>query len=206
MVATVKHMTLGEAPLPIYYSALRQAYSGSVYVFVRTAADPAAMLEVVRGTIRSLDPTLPVTDLQTMEDALGIAMLPVRLAAIVVSGFALAALALAAIGLYGVIAFWVSQSNHDIGVRMALGARAADVMKQLVRHGMALTMAGLGLGLLGGLALSTVMSVLLYDVSSVDSIAYVGAAGILAAVALLAIYLPSRRATKVDPVEALRQE
>jgi predicted permease len=206
LVATVKHMTLGEPPLPNFYRALRQDYSGSVYIHVRTDDDPAAMLATVRNEIRAMDPALPVADLQIMRDALGIAMLPVRLATMVVAGFATVALALAAIGLYGVIAFWVSRSKHEIGVRMALGARAVDVMTELMRRGLVLTAIGLGLGLVGGLALSTLMSAVLYDVSTLDTIAYFGAAILLTAVALLAIYLPSRKATKVDPVIALRQE
>jgi predicted permease len=206
VVATVKHLSLGEAPLPNFYRALRQDYSGSIFVFVRTTGDPAAMLETVRREIHAMDPALPVADLQTMHDALGIAMLPVRLAAIVVTGFATVALVLAAIGLYGIIAFWVSQSNHDIGVRMALGARAIDVTRQLLRHGMLLTAAGLALGLLAGFALSNVMSAVLYEVSTLDTVAYLAAAAVLAGVALLATYLPSRRATRVDPVIALRQE
>jgi ABC-type antimicrobial peptide transport system permease subunit len=145
-----------------------------------------------------------VSDLQTMHAAMGFALLPARLAAGVVSTFAFLALFLAAVGLYGVIAYSVSQSVRDIGIRMALGARAGDVLRLVIRGGMTLTVIGLAIGLGMGIALAQLMRGLLYEVSPADPLSYAAAIAVLAATALLAVYVPARRATKVDPMVALR--
>jgi ABC-type antimicrobial peptide transport system permease subunit len=161
---------------------------------------------MVRTEIRDLDPTLPVSDLKTMHAALGFALLPARMAAGVVTAFAFLALLLAAVGLYGVIAYSVSQGMRDIGIRMALGADSTDVLKLVVRQGVKLAFVGLLVGLVAGLGLTRFMAGLLYNVSATDPSAYGVAAIVLAGVALLASYLPAQRATAVDPVVALRDE
>jgi putative ABC transport system permease protein len=162
------------------------------------------MLETLRRRVQELDPTLPVSDLQTMGEALGIAFLPARLAATVVTGFAVLALTLAAIGLYGVIAYSVSQGTREIGIRMALGAEAADVLRLVVRQGMVLTAVGLALGVFGGYALARLMAMLLYGIRPTDVVAFLIASMILAGISLIATYMPARRATRVDPMIALR--
>jgi len=203
-VPTGKYISLGEDPKPYYYMSMNRFYSGSFFIHVRTAGDPAAMLETLRRQVQEIDVSLPVSDLQTMNEALGIAFLPARLAATVVTGFAVLALTLAAIGLYGVIAYSVSRGTHEIGIRMALGAEATDVLKLVVRQGMVLTTIGLALGVFGGYALARLMAMLLYGIRPTDVIAFLIASLILAGIALIATYLPARRATRVDPMVALR--
>ncbi len=199
-----KYFSLGEEPKSFLYLPLEQIYRASFHLHMRTAVDPGGFLETVRREVRSLDDKLPVSDLQTMNGAMGFALLPARLAAGVVSAFALLALFLAAVGLYGVIAYSVSQSSRDIGIRMALGARATDVLRLVIRGGMTLTALGLAIGLGIGIVLAQLMKGLLYGVSPADPISYAAAVGILATVALLAVYVPARRATTVDPMTALR--
>ena len=200
-----KYFSLGEDPKSFLYLPMEQIYRASFYLHVRTAVDPGGFLETVRKEVQGLDDKLPVSDLRTMHAAMGFALLPARLAAGVVSAFAFLALFLAAIGLYGVIAYSVSQSARDIGIRMALGARAGDVLRLVIRGGMTLTAIGLALGLGLGIALSQLMRGLLYGVSPADPLSYAAAIAVLAATALLAVYVPARRATKVDPMVALRQ-
>jgi ABC-type antimicrobial peptide transport system permease subunit len=197
---------LGEDPKPYMYLPATQHYRGSTIVHVRTAGDPSMMLESVRREIQQLDRTLPVSDLKTMHAALGFALLPARMGAGVVGVFAVLALLLAAIGLYGVIAYSVSQGARDIGIRMALGARSSDVLVMVIRKGIKLAAIGLGIGVVLGLALTRFMGSLLYDVSTMDPTAYVAGCLVLASVATLASFIPARRATKLDPVVVLREQ
>ena len=206
LIPTGKYFSLGESPKPFMYLPAGRYYRGTTVFHVRTAGDPGAMLEPIRREVQLLDATLPISDLKTMHGALGFALLPARLAAGVVAIFAILALLLAAVGLYGVIAYSVNQGARDIGIRMALGARSADVLSIIVRKGMTLTAAGLALGLLLGLAGTRVMGSLLYGVSPMDPTVFaIGCLG-LAGVALFASILPARRAAKLDPVVVLRNE
>lgn len=205
VVKNGKYFSLGEDPKAFLYFPLEQNHRASVFFHVRTTVDPEGFLQAVRKEVLSLDDKLPLTDLRTMNAALGFALLPARMAAGVVSVFALLALLLAAVGLYGVIAYSVSQSTRDIGIRMALGAQAGDVLKLVVRGGMILTSIGLAIGLGVGLILTRLMKGLLYGISPLDPLSYIAAIMILAVVALLAVFLPARRATRVDPLAALRE-
>ena len=204
VVKTGKYFSLGEAPKPYFYFALNQNYRGTTVLHVRTAGDPNMLLEPVRRVVRSLDLSLPVTDLTTMNAALGYAFAPARLGAGVVTSFALLALLLASVGLYGVIAYAVSESVREIGIRMALGGRPSDVLKLIVGQGMVLTSIGFAIGIPAAMALTRLMSGLLYGVSPTDPVAYVGAAAILGVSALVAASLPAWRATKIQPLVALR--
>jgi ABC-type antimicrobial peptide transport system permease subunit len=141
-----------------------------------------------------------------MHAALGFAFMPARMGAGVVAAFAVLALLLAAVGLYGVIAYSVSQGSRDIGIRMALGAHSTDVMGLVLRNGMKLAVIGLVLGLVLGFALTRLMGSLLYGTSTTDPVSYVVGCVVLAGVALLASFLPARRAMKLDPVVVLRDE
>jgi ABC-type antimicrobial peptide transport system permease subunit len=200
-----KYFTLGEDPKSYIYYPLEQNYRASFFLHVRTQADPAGFLETVRKVVRTLDDKLPLSDLQTMHAAMGFALLPARLAAGVVSAFAFLALFLAAIGLYGIISYTVSTGVRDIGIRMALGATTRDVLRLVLRGGMTLTLCGLGLGLAFGLALTQLMKGLLYGISPLDPLTYAAAVIALALIALLAAYLPARRAARIDPMVALRE-
>ena len=175
-------------------------------VIVRAEGDPAALVPAIRAQIAQLDPDQPVTKVRTLEQVIERASGPQRLAAQLLSAFALAALLLAALGIYGVVSYAVSRREREIGVRMALGAQAGDVLRMVLREGLRLTFAGVLCGILAALALARLLAGFLYGVSATDPATYLGVAGTLALVAVLASLLPARRATRVDPGISLRAE
>jgi len=205
VVKTGKYFSIGEAPRAFMYLPIRQNYTGNLVFHVRTMGDPGSLMEAVRKEVRFLDNTLPAAELKTMNSALGLALLPARLGAAVVSAFAFLALFLASVGLYGVIAHFVSQGTRDIGIRMAIGARPSQVLSLVLRQGMVTTLVGLGAGLLAALAASRLMSGFLYGISGTDPISYVAAVFVLAMVSSAAVLVPARRATRIDPAIALRE-
>jgi predicted permease len=160
----------------------------------------------IRDQARALDPGEPVYQVITMNGRLSDSFAPRRFQMALFGAFAALALAIAAVGMYGVVSYAVSRRTHEIGIRMALGATPRDALKMVVRQGMLLALIGVGLGLAGALALTRVMKSLLFNVSANDPATFVGVALLLVAVALIASYLPARRATKVDPLQALREE
>ncbi len=200
-----KYAGLNEDPRPYVARPLWQSQVGSTSVVVRTAGDLPSLIAAVRREIQQLDPYLPVAT-STLVEKLSLPLLPARMVASILGGFGLLALALAAIGIYGVMSYAVAQRTHEIGVRMALGAQKADVLKLVIGHGMALTLIGVGLGLAAALALTRLMRSLLFGVSATDPLTFAGIACVLTTVTLLACYLPARRATQVDPLVALRHE
>ena len=173
---------------------------------VRPTGDPGAVISQVRAEVKALDSNLPLTDVKTMEEHMRLPLAPAKLFAWLSSGFGVLALLLAAIGLYGVMAYIVSSRTHEIGIRMALGAQTSDVLKMVVKQGMMLALIGVAIGLMGAFAVTRVMASLLYGVSATDPLTFIGVAMLLMVVALLACYVPARRATKVDPGVALRYE
>jgi putative ABC transport system permease protein len=218
IVGLVKHVNHNGAGAPepvraqLYY-AFRQIpenvlddFMSGVFVMVRGAGDAAALAPAVRREVQQLDASQPVYAISTMEEVLAQSVSTQRLSAMLLGLFGGLAFLLAAVGLYGVMSYAVTQRRHEIGIRMALGARPRDVMRMVVGQGMLLTGVGIVLGLLGALALTRVMSSLLYGVSATDPATFVLVPLALALVALLANYLPARRAMKVDPVIALRYE
>ncbi len=190
-------------PRPMVYIPV---VDNSMSVVVRTAPGATVDVASIRAIVRRLDPALPLAGVTTMGRILEDSTDGERFSMTVLGGFAAVALLLAAIGLYGVLAYSVLQRTPEIGVRMALGAETRHVLALVLRQGLALTLVGLGLGVVGALAFSRVMSSLLYETQATDPATYVGVSLVLALVALLACLLPARRAMRIDPVIALRQE
>jgi putative ABC transport system permease protein len=170
---------------------------------VRTAGDPASLAPAVRREVLAVDKEQPLFNVQTMEEAVSKTMATRRVSVIVFSFFAGTALLLAAIGIYGVMAYSVSQRTQEIGIRMALGAQTGDVLRMVVRQGMTLTLIGVVAGLGGALALTRILANLLFGVGATDPATFTAISLLLTFVALLACYLPARRAAKLNPVIAL---
>jgi putative ABC transport system permease protein len=173
---------------------------------VRTSVRPEALSDAVRKTVWSLDPDQPILGLGTMQARMDEFYAPRRFNMLLFGVFALVALLLAAVGIYGVLAYSVTQRTHEIGIRLALGAQTHDVLWLIVRQGLALTLIGVVLGLVGAFALTRVLQNLLYGVSATDPATFAGIALLLLGVAGVASFLPAWRATKVDPLVALRHE
>lgn len=176
------------------------------YLVMRTAVDPARIAGSVALVVHKVDPGLPVTQVMTMDEVLSDSLSPRRFSAVLIGVFAGMALLLAAVGIYGVMSYVVEQRVHEIGIRLALGAQPADVRRLLIGRGVRLALAGIGVGLAGALALGRLLASLLFEVKSSDALTFVSVAVLLFGVALLACYLPARRATEVDAVIALRHE
>ena len=194
-----------EPPISIYHPA-GQFPIGSMFVVVRTSADPGSMREAITKEIHSIDPEVPAFEFKTMDQRLSESLARRRFAAFLLAVFATVALTLAAIGIYGVLAYSVNQRTHEIGIRMALGAQPARILRMVMRQSLVLVTVGVTLGLGGAFALTRVMASLLYGVSATDFLTFVIPPFVLAAIALLAGYLPARRAARVDPIIALRCE
>ncbi|MCI0336031.1 MAG: ABC transporter permease [Acidobacteria bacterium] len=175
-------------------------------VVVRTADNPLAMARTVREAVWSMDKDLPLSEIQTVEEMIGVRIAPRRFNMLLLGLFAAVALLLAAVGIYGVMSYTVSQRTHEIGIRMALGAQIKDVLKLVLRQGMMLVLLGVTIGLISSFALTRLIEGLLFGVSATDPLTFAGIPILLAIVALLACYIPARRATKVDPVVSLRYE
>lgn len=213
IVADVRHSGLAAPPRPEMYLPHAQfrlwdsgESIGGMTLAVRTETDPAALSAAVRREVRALDPNLPLTAFRTMDEIAAASIAERRFSMLLMALFAAAALVLAAVGIYGIMAYAVTRRRHEIGIRMALGARRSNVAGMVVRQAGTLALAGIGLGLLVGLAAARLLSSMLYEISPTDPATAAGAAVVLAAVSLLAGYLPARRASRVDPMVALREE
>jgi len=201
-----KVRTLGEAQRPALYVTVEQTYQPGMTLVVRAPGDAGATVAAVRGVMRSLDPRMPLYNVKTIEQHLTWAFWAQNMAASLSTAFGLLALMLAATGLYGVIAYTVAQRTHEIGIRVALGAQARDILRLVLGQGMWLTLAGVAAGLAASFALAQLLASLLYGISPADPVTYILVALALACVALVACLVPARRATKVDPMVALRYE
>ncbi|HVF45420.1 MAG TPA: ABC transporter permease [Pyrinomonadaceae bacterium] len=201
-----KYWTIGEAPQLFVYSPLSQSYSQTATLVVRSEGDPRPLAAAIRAEVARLDPSLPLFDVKTMGEHMGVSLFPARVAALLLGGFGLLALLLAAMGVYGVVSYSAAQRTREIGIRLALGARARDVLRLVAGRGMALVAAGLVTGLAVAFALTRWMEGVLYGVSATDALTFTLVVLLLAGVALLACLVPARRATKVDPMVALRHE
>jgi predicted permease len=201
-----KYAGFNEDPQPFVYRPIRQSYSGSTSVVVRTDGNMASMIGLVQREVRAMDPNMPIGSARTLVERLAVPLFPARLTAWLLGSFGALALVLAAVGLYGVMSYMVASRTHEIGVRMAMGARRADVLTLVLGQGLRLTAAGLAVGVCGALVLMPLMRSLLYGVSSRDALTYASVLVVLGLVALVACLVPARRATRMDPVFALRGE
>jgi ABC-type antimicrobial peptide transport system permease subunit len=206
VVRTGKYRTLAEDPRPFFYYSMGQRRPASMALVMRGSVDPRSLVAAIRSEVQKLDPRVPIFGVKTMDDHKTYALWAPNMAASFSLAFGLVAILLSAVGLYSVMAYIVSQRTREVGIRMALGANRTDVMKLITRQGMRLAAVGVAIGLALALALATVLSSLLIGVSGYDVTIFVLVPTLLGAVALLACYLPARRATKVDPLVALRYE
>lgn len=206
VVPTGKYFSLGEEPSAHMYFPQAQFWSFPMTAHVRTTGDPNELATLVRREVQRLDASMPVADLRTMTNTLGVSLFPARLGGAALGIFGVLGMILAAVGIYSVMAYSVSQRNHEIGIRVALGAASGNVVGMVIKTGM--TTVGIGVLLGAGIAMGTsrLMENMIYGVSAIDPITFVGVPGMLCAVALLATYLPARRAAAVDPMKALRAE
>ncbi|HET9741865.1 MAG TPA: ABC transporter permease [Terriglobales bacterium] len=206
VVGDIRTSDLARSPQPAYYVPIAQMMWGPPTLIVRTAGDPEALAPALKNVIHSLDPESPLHNIRTMDDCLGFDLGRARFQTVLLGIFAAIALLLTAIGLYGVVAYSVAQRTHEIGVRMALGASRSHVLAMVLNRGAQLTLAGVTIGVVGALALARVLQALLYETAPHDPATYLLVCLTLALVALAASYLPALRASRVDPMVALRQE
>lgn len=201
-----KYRTLGEAQRSFVYRALAQGGNTDWILIVRIAGDPRPVTGEIRAIARKLDSKVPMLHLQTLEERTAVSLLLPRTGAALFGLFGLLGLVLAAVGLYGVIAYTASQRTHEIGIRMALGARPRQILELIIRQGLTLAAFGIAIGLAGAFAATRVLAVILYGVSARDPVTFAGISLVLILIAILACYVPARRAMSVDPMVALRYE
>jgi predicted permease len=206
IIANARTESLAEADIPQVYLNLYQAGGKHLAIFLSGLLDTGAIPEEVREQVESVDPTLPVFGARALNETVSASLAERRFSMEMVALFALAALLLAGLGIYGVISYLVSERTHEIGIRLALGAESRDILWVVLRQGMGLAIAGAAVGLAGALIVSHLMAGLLYGVRPTDPLTFLGVALVLMSVALLASYIPARRATRVDPLSALRCE
>ncbi len=204
VVGDIRHRSLEGRPFPAMYFPTRA--SGGMNLVIRMQSDPLSIVGAVRNEVKALDPDQPIAAVKRMSDWVDSSVAEPRYRTTLLGMFAALAMILAATGIYGVMSYSVAQRTHEIGVRMALGARQRDVLNLVVRQGMLLTVVGVVVGLLGAFALTRVMESLLFEVTAKDPFTFAVVAALLIAVAFVACFIPARRATKVDPLIALRYE
>lgn len=206
IVRDSKYVTLGEAATPFAYLPLSQNHETGMTLLVRASNEPSGLALAVRQAVQSLERNLPITNIRTMNEQIGNSLYAARMGAVLIAVFGLLALLLAAVGLYGVMAYAVSQRTREIGIRMALGARTTDVLQLVLREGMTLVAIGAVLGFIGALIVTRLLVSFLYGISPVDAATFIATAIVLSVVAFVANFIPARRAMKVDPMVALRYE
>jgi putative ABC transport system permease protein len=206
VVGTTLVGQVGEDPQPVAYFPMRQQYSPFAALTVRTTGNPEAVMGAVRAQVNELDRNLALTNGQTITQLLAQGLWAARMGAALLGLFGLLALVLASIGIYGVLSYSVTQRTSEIGIRMALGAQSQQVLKLVLRQGMFLAAVGVLVGVAIALPITRFASTLLYGVSVWDPVTYIAITLLLMAVAFLACYVPARRATRIDPLVALRFE
>jgi predicted permease len=206
VVETGKYWSLGEEPREFMYIPHRQRFEFAMTLVARTRSNPVDVMGNIRNVVRNLDPNMPVYDVRTMESHMGIALLPARLGGEVLGAFGLLGLLLAAVGVYGVMAYSVAQRTRELGIRVAVGADRGSVVKLVLGEGLRLAGVGIVLGLVAAAGASQLIKGLLYNTQALDPVAFLGVPSVLLAVAFLAVYLPARRAASVDPMKALKTD
>lgn len=206
IVQVTRGRSLTEAPRPTLYFPVAQQSARDLTLAVRTAIDPAAVTAALRREVKGIDASVPIVRVRTLEQQKADSLMLQRLAATLLSGFGVLALLLAALGIYGVLAYSVSARTQEIGVRIALGATVRDVLRLILGQGLGLVGAGVVLGLAGAFAATRLLRSLLHDVTPQDPLTFAAAVGVMGLVALVACYLPARRATRISPLTALRSE
>jgi predicted permease len=206
VVGNSKYADLGEIDLPVAYMPLTQNHETGMTLYVRAAAAPEPLVGSIRHEIQELQPALPVLDVRVMNDIISRALYAARMSAWLIAAFGALALALAAVGLYGLLSFSIASRTHEIGIRLALGAGAAQVFNAVLRDGLVLVGVGIVVGVGSALAVGQTLASFLYGVSPADAATYVAVIGILGAVAFVACAIPARRAMRMDPMAALRYQ
>jgi putative ABC transport system permease protein len=206
VVGNIRHFSLATEPFREMYMNIAQTPRGTVNLVVRTRSDPTALTAAIKQEVQGLDRDLPIYNPKTMEQRVSESAAAPRFRTLLLALFAALALVLAAVGIYGVISYSVTQRTHEIGIRMALGAGRRDILKLVVGHGVVLTLIGVAIGLVGAFMLTRIMATFLFGVSATDPLTYTVVSLLLLAVALVACYVPARRAMRVDPMVALRYE
>jgi len=206
VVKDAKYINLREQALPTFYTSILQSEMREMTFQIRTPDDPTRIITAVRQAVREIDPNLPLSNIKTLAAQVDESLVQERLIGTVSSFFGLLALLLAAVGLYGVMAYAVNLRTRELGIRMALGAQRSEVLRMVLNQGMKLVLIGIVLGLAASFAATRLIASYLYDVTSTDPVTFVGVPILLLIVALLACFVPARRATRVDPLTALREE
>jgi putative ABC transport system permease protein len=206
VVGDVHQMGLDASPEPTVYWPHSELVMSGMTILLRTSNDPLALVTTIRGELQQLDPELPMAAVATMDQLLADSLSRSRFTMLLLGIFSAVALLLAAVGIYGLIAYSVTQRTQELGIRIALGAQRRDVLRLVLGQGARLTLLGVALGLLAALAISRLLASMLFGVSATDPLTFAGVVALLATVALLACFIPARRATRVDPIVALRYE
>jgi putative ABC transport system permease protein len=206
VIADARTKSLADAGTPQMYIDIYQHPAKFIAFYLRGQVDPAAISDQVRTQIQAVDPELPVYRAETLDDVLSSSLAVRRFSMEMVALFAATALLLASLGIYGTISFMVQEQSREIAIRLALGAQRRDVLKMVLRQGLNLAAAGAGIGLVGALIVSRLMSGLLYGVSPYDLSTFAGVTAVLTAVAIAASYVPALRAMRLDPITTLRSE
>jgi putative ABC transport system permease protein len=206
VVRDSKYAELEEQGLPVAYVPLAQNHETGMALYVRSSVPPASLVGGIRREIQALAPALPVSDVQPMTDTVGAALYTARMSMWLLAAFGALALALAAIGLYGVLSFAIASRTREIGIRLALGASVRTVFNMVLRDGLTLVVIGAAVGVLGALAAGQMLAGFLYGVSPADLATFVAVSAILGAVAVVACAIPARRAMRMDPMAALRYQ
>ncbi len=206
VVNDVKSSGLRAATEPTYYLPTAQAPLGDMTVLVRTSSEPTSVIPALRQAVLSIDPNQPIANITSLDRVVSESLSGARLNMLLMGLFGVAAMLLASVGIYGLLSYTVTQRTQEMGIRIALGAQVTDVFKLVLKQGMTLALIGEGIGLIGAFALTRTIQKLLFGVTPTDATIFIAVTGILTTIALLACYLPARRATKVDPLVALRYE